>query len=315
MKVRVIPIAAAEPTCAALERPREDLERRHRGRVARPAVRGDVDEIEVAQRVDRRQRQRHRDLAAQPRQRHRQELPERPRAVDARRVIQRRRDLLHARGQQHHRQPEVDVGTDQPHRRQCQREVPQPRLALDPEPPEEPVQEPVVGVVDHLPGERDDDHRDHLRQEQDRAEERQPAHARARHHTGQQQPDQQRQHRVEEQQDQRVNERRTELLVGEDLLVVRDAGPRRDRQPVPLPQRDPRRVRQRQQHEAEEHREGGQQVQVPDKARLAGRALGHCRAPAGRRAPRRLGDGSGRRAHAMSLGTPTTCRRPSGRRR
>ena len=202
---------------AGLERAREDLEGRHRGRVAGPAVGGDVDEVEVAQRVDRRQRQRDRDLPAQRRQRDRHELAERARAVDPRRVVQRRRDLLHARGEQHHRQPVVDPRADQPDRRQREREVPQPRLALDPEHAEEAVQRAVVGVVDHLPHHRDDDHRDHLRQEQDRAEQRQPADPRARHHARQQQPDQHRQHRVEDQQDQRVHERAAQLGVREDV--------------------------------------------------------------------------------------------------
>ena len=87
--VSATPTAAAEPTWPALERAVVDLEGGHRRRVARAALGGDVDQVEVAQRRDRGERQRHGDLAAQRRQRHREELAQRPGAVDARGVVER----------------------------------------------------------------------------------------------------------------------------------------------------------------------------------------------------------------------------------
>ena len=199
--VSVMPTGRGTAHLPALERAREDLVGRHRRRVAGPATGRDVDEVEVAQRgvvvsVSA--------TAISPRSagsvtaKNSRNAP-----APSTRAASYRDDGIFCTParEQHHRQPEVDPRADQPDRRQRQVEVPEPRLALDAEPAQEAVQRPVLGVVDHLPHDRDDDQRDHLRQEQDRAEERQPAHARARHHARQQQPDQQRQQRVEDQQD------------------------------------------------------------------------------------------------------------------
>ena len=77
-----------------------DLDARDRGRVARSAARRDVDDVEGGEGGDHRDGEADADLVAQARQRDRPELLEPARAVDPRRLVQRRVDLGHAGQQQ-----------------------------------------------------------------------------------------------------------------------------------------------------------------------------------------------------------------------
>ncbi len=143
---------------------------------------------------------------------------------------------------------------------------------------------PLVGVEPH---ERLGDHDagDHLRQEQHRAEEREAAHQVAGHHAGQRQAEHDREHRVPEDQLERVPVGDADVGVGERLRVVVEADELADRDAVPLVQRQPRRVQQREEREQDEEREPRQDVEPRDVARLA-------RGPAGATATRGAAPGA-----------------------
>ncbi len=267
-----------EPDAAGGERVLVHEHGRHGRRRPGAAVGRDVDQVERAQGEDRRERQRHRELAAHAGQRHREELAHTARAVHARRLVQRERHLLDA-GQEHHEaEAEHHPGADQAERGQRGVEVAEPAAGerAQADRPQELV-ERAGRRVDPHPRERDDDRRDRLRHEQHGAEERHAAHARVRDQRREDQPERGRQDRVEEDQHERVDERRADARVVEDLPVVVEPGPRADGQPVPVEERQPRRVDQRAEREqqVEDHRR--RQVQVGHAPGLTRRADPHSR--------------------------------------
>ncbi len=167
-----VAIAAAYPDPVEQERVLVHVHRGDDRGVPRPAGGRVVDDVEAAQGVDRRQDEGDEDLVAEPRQRHREELAEGAGAVDARRVVELERDLLHARDEQHHAQAEGDPGADHADRRQRPREVAEPRPDERPEPEQvEQAVQRAVRVVHPRERLRDHDTRDQLRQEEGRAEE------------------------------------------------------------------------------------------------------------------------------------------------
>ncbi len=127
------------------------------------------------------------------------------------------------------------------------------------------------GRVDPHERLRDDDRRDRLRHEQHRAEEQEAPHAEARQERRQEQPDHDREDRVVQDQLDRVPERLVDLGRVPQLAIVAEADPLLRREPVPVVERQPHRLQQREEREDQVEREPRQDVQVRDVAGLARR--------------------------------------------
>ena len=141
--------------------------------VPRPAGGRVVDDVEAAQRVDRRQHEGDEHLVAEARQGDREELPDGARAVDARRVVEHVGDLLHPGDEEHHAEPEREPACrSTPIEGSAQVKSPSQGRTSEPRPTSSSARLSGPGrVVDPRPRLRDDDAGEELGQVQRRAEE------------------------------------------------------------------------------------------------------------------------------------------------
>ena len=139
---------------------------------ARAARGGVVDDVEVAQRGDGRQRRCNDELVAHAGQRDGEELSDEARAVDARGLVELGGDSLSAGEEEHDAEPERDPRADKPDGRERPVKSPSHVFAMNRARPAQELVERARGVVDPRERLRDDDCRDRLRHEQNGAEER-----------------------------------------------------------------------------------------------------------------------------------------------